>query len=178
MTPTAPMSTPLANAIGSLLRSSLEGGTPVTMGVAGRSMLPLLRPGDVIHVEPMAPAEARPGDILVMWRDGGLLTHRLVAVDDYGWHTRGDNSLASDPPVGSSAIMGRVVGVGRQNYRRGTWRHIDRGLGAVTRAAHHATIALRWLPRPSRQLLRWSGTRLHALIRNTLTLLLTFAYPR
>jgi signal peptidase len=81
--------------------------------VAGDSMRPGLRAGDVVVYQRPGTAAPEPGRVLVVRdpaRPGGLLTHRLVGVGPDGLRTKGDaNAVADSIPVPPAD----VVGVGR-----------------------------------------------------------------
>lgn len=87
----------------------------------GTSMLPVLRPSDLLELEPSQPAHSPvPGDIVLFDApDSGVATvHRVVSVAAGGLRTRGDNSRCSDPwivPVES--IKGSIRAVWRNGVR-------------------------------------------------------------
>ena len=85
----------------------------LNLHVIGDSMAPLLRPGDRVTVQPVQPDALRLGDMIVVRHPSDLITHRLVAVDEQGWHTKGDNCHRADEPVAVQAIVGRVVAIER-----------------------------------------------------------------
>jgi len=104
--------------------------------VVSCSMLPLLRPGDLVQVRRMPVEALRQGDVIVVNSAGNPITHRLVMVDAQGWHTKGDSCTFADPPVPAEAIWGRVVSVERgdtcldlQNRR---WSLVNRCVGALS----------------------------------------------
>lgn len=60
------------------------------------SMVPTIRPGDMIVITP-PPAVLKPGMILTLSVDGSLVTHRLVGFGEYGeLITRGDANTTKD----------------------------------------------------------------------------------
>lgn len=86
----------------------------VTIRYHGPSMRPTLQPGDLLTVE----AECKDlslGDIIVFRDDAGqTIVHRVVALDQTGVRTRGDNN--SEPDTGTVAIeqlLGRVTAITR-----------------------------------------------------------------
>jgi len=105
----------------------------LSLHVTGYSMMPLLRPGDVVKAQPVEPDRLRRGDLVVVRLDKGLVTHRLVAMDAHGWYTKGDNCRCADPPVTSQAILGRVVAIQRSgismDLQSHWWMVINRWLG-------------------------------------------------
>ena len=89
----------------------------LNLHVIGDSMAPLLRPGDLVTAQPVQPDVLRLGDMIVVRHPSDLITHRLVAVDEQGWHTKGDNCHRADEPVTVQAIVGRVVAIKRGDVR-------------------------------------------------------------
>src|SRR5947209_7117118 len=68
------------------------------------SMSPLIKPGDVVLVRPVAPATIHAGDVVTFHEPLGdhlLVTHRVIAVTPsrFGpaFHTRGDANKVADP---------------------------------------------------------------------------------
>ncbi len=87
-----------------------------SMTVLTGSMRPLLRPGDVVVDRMIAPASARPGDIVTFHdpgRGGKLVTHRVRFISRRGAMidvvTRGDaNSVGERWSVPADGRIGRV----------------------------------------------------------------------
>src|SRR6476646_2719991 len=81
----------------------------------GRSMLPSIEDGDVLHVAPARPARLKIGDIVLFKKDGEFKAHRIVGRDKdrskKGFITRGDASMQTDGMVPRESIIGRVVAV-------------------------------------------------------------------
>ena len=65
------------------------------IAVEGGSMAPTIEAGDAIVVT-RPPAHIEVGMILVLSVDGRLVTHRVVEVDESGFHTKGDANEARD----------------------------------------------------------------------------------
>ena len=99
---------------------SLNGPGQLRLKVTSHSMTPLLRSGDHVLVQSVSPDTLQRGDLLVTQRADGYLTHRLVAVDVLGWHTKGDRNRQSDAPIQAQSIVGLVIAV----ERRGKTRYI------------------------------------------------------
>jgi nickel-type superoxide dismutase maturation protease len=96
------------------------------LGVAvvdGESMLPTLRPGDVVVVR-RRPRRVRVGDLVVVELPGRPLgVKRVVHRVAEGWWVEGDNQSASTDSwdfgaVSTAAVRGRVVWVYRSPRRR------------------------------------------------------------
>jgi signal peptidase I len=99
--------------------------------VTGRSMLPFVRPGDILLVRKQELEQLIPGDIVLFAQNEQLLTHRVVGDDR--WRetpflvTRGDALVAKDPPVFAYQLLGRVAAIFRGRLRidpraRRSWR--------------------------------------------------------
>ena len=105
--------------------------------VTSDSMRPLLRAGDVVVVQPIEPRALQPGDVVVAQRNGEWITHRLVAIDERGWHTHGDNTRYADEAAGADEIVGRVIAIERGDQtidlQQPRWRAIDRRINRVQR---------------------------------------------
>jgi hypothetical protein len=100
-----------------LLRTLNVEGHALSLEVAGNSMVPKLRAGDQVRVEPLPIATLRRGDLVTCARWGCLITHRLVAVirfaQSYVLFTQGDANGRTDWPVNGRHLLGRVVEVRR-----------------------------------------------------------------
>lgn len=86
--------------------------------VAGTSMLPAIRPRDVLFVERRPLEQIRVDDIVLFTLDDRLFAHRVVRadVDDTGCATlvtRGDTHRDEDLPITSSQLLGQVLTVWR-----------------------------------------------------------------
>ena len=72
------------------------------------------------------------GDVLVFRSAQALVVHRVIATRPL--RLRGDNCLASDPPLSEDAILGRVTAVERAGKRLARW---DRGPSRLQRLRLH-----------------------------------------
>jgi signal peptidase I len=111
--------------------ASLGGQDTLRLKVISTSMAPLLKPGDYVLVKSTDLGLIHRGDLVVTRRVDGYLTHRLVAVNTQGWHTKGDRNRDTDAPVDSAAILGRVMAVDRGGkiYPKGT--RMQRGMARI-----------------------------------------------
>jgi signal peptidase I len=50
------------------------------------------------------------GDIVIYYRNGITIVHRVIQITDSGYVTKGDNNLGPDAPVGKNQIGGKVLG--------------------------------------------------------------------
>ena len=102
------------------LTGSLAGfllNRPVFLSYAySESMTPTIDKGDLFFVNPLA-RNYDVGDIIVFHRKDGWTVHRIFAVTEDGFITKGDNNVATDqqdgkyPPVKREDIAGKVVSV-------------------------------------------------------------------
>ena len=85
----------------------------------GRSMLPSIEDGDVLHVAPASTARLKIGDIVLFKKDGVLKAHRIVGKDKSKecFITRGDASTQTDGMVARGSIIGRIIAVESKDGR-------------------------------------------------------------
>lgn len=81
----------------------------------GSSMLPALWPGDRLVVRRREFSEVQAGQIVLYFRGGGLVAHRVVSrvasPEGERLVTRGDSVRQDDSPVQASEVVGVVVSV-------------------------------------------------------------------
>jgi signal peptidase I len=114
----------------------LAGQGQLRLKVTSHSMSPLIKPGDHVLVKHVTREGLHRGDILVTQRSDSYLTHRLVGVDERGWHTKGDRNRLADSPVSVESIVGMVVALERNGHSRSVctryqifWARISGWLG-------------------------------------------------
>ncbi len=131
---------------------------PVRLTVISDSMWPLLRTGDTIRVQPIAPAAICVGEVVVVRRGADWITHRLLAVDGEQWVTGGDNAVFTDAPVSRTACLGRVIAVegGGQSLdvTQPRWAQLNQRLGQIGRVQWRINRALRVTSASARLLVR------------------------
>ncbi|MFB1480682.1 S24/S26 family peptidase [Corallococcus sp. RDP092CA] len=117
--------------------------------VAGDSMWPSLRAGDVAEVEPLV-EPPRPGEVVLARFDSSLVLHRVRWCDGQVCSLRGDNGGAEDPPLPLVRILGRA----RRVRRGGALLEMDRwDVGPRRLGRWRATLKRRvaaWLGRTGR----------------------------
>ncbi len=84
----------------------------------GTSMLPAVRPGDILVVERRPLMEVEPGAIVLFERGQRLFAHRVLArcSDECGRSkliTRGDRQWHADEPVDEAEFLGQVTAIER-----------------------------------------------------------------
>ena len=95
--------------------SLLSEGKTIRIKAHGYSMYPSIKPGSLILIEPIKlKGLPKPGEIIAIKRENGLVVHRLVrSVVNNGvtsYIARGDSNAYADNPVNIGKIAGRVVG--------------------------------------------------------------------
>lgn len=95
--------------------------------VTGASMLPAVRPGDIVWVSSDGVTRSAPGDIVLFTRQERLVVHRVVRTKPC-WITRGDSLNYNDPPISCDDLLGRIVAIERGKRlivpRRTCWTRI------------------------------------------------------
>ena len=91
------------------LRDLLLASGKVRLRIASRSMIPTLRPGDEIAVEPVPIDALRAGDLILFqgWR--ALVCHRLVEASGDALLTRGDARLSAGERIAPHQVLGKVM---------------------------------------------------------------------
>ena len=124
----------------------LARGQRVRMSVAGDSMVPFIRDGDTIELEPLD-APAAVGDVVLARVDvdgvpGRHVVHRVITVARGGVCLRGDAQMVAEGPLPGTAILGRVCAVYRADRlvgrRDGWWGRFGRVWAVVGRAGYQA----------------------------------------
>jgi signal peptidase I len=93
----------------------LSEGKSIRIKAHGYSMYPSIKPGSMVLIEPVRVKGApRPGEIIAIKREAGLIVHRLVRTvvkNGVTWYiARGDSNAYTDNPVGIDKIVGRITG--------------------------------------------------------------------
>jgi signal peptidase I len=93
----------------------LSEGKSIRIKAHGYSMYPAIKPGSLILIEPIHVKGApRPGEIIAIKRETGLVVHRLVRTEARSgvtWYVaRGDSNAYADNPVTIEMIAGRITG--------------------------------------------------------------------
>src|SRR5262245_47861211 len=108
----------LTRAASALAVELLRRGEALRIRVRGASMLPFLRDRDVVHVDPRARGDLRPGALVCYESEpGALRVHRVRATRDGAAFVRGD-ALPGGEWVRPADVLGAVVAVERRGHRR------------------------------------------------------------
>ncbi|WP_243349154.1 signal peptidase I [Parabacteroides sp. FAFU027] len=102
--------------------SLLQEGRTVSFTMAGYSMYPTLKPGDVGLVKKCAPEDLYTGDIIVFRTAQKLVAHRLVKIvekkNTHFYIAKGDNNRHTDTPFREEALIGKVESFTRNGKKR------------------------------------------------------------
>jgi len=126
-----------------VIAAILADGKIVRFEADGDSMYPLIRSGDRLLVEPVAPRALRRGDVVLARLDRGLTAHRIVRIDGATITMRGDNCDVDDPPFAPAQLLGRVRAVEREGRTFGTRRGLMKIVARYIRHAVQRIKALR-----------------------------------
>jgi hypothetical protein len=130
-----------------LVESCLEAGAEAQFEAQGRSMLPLIRPGDRLRVRRPNDEGIKLGDVVAVrgMPAGGLLLHRVVRLRDGRLLLRGDNTTVDNGEYAFADVLaivsevernGRLVRFGAGHWRRPVAWLVRRGwINRVNRAA-------------------------------------------
>ncbi len=92
----------------------LAEGKTIRIKAHGYSMYPCIKPGSLLLIEPInLKGFPRPGEIIAIKRDSGLIVHRLSRIINKNgvdfYIARGDSNAYPDNPVRIDKIAGRIV---------------------------------------------------------------------
>ncbi len=106
-----------------VIRAALGRGQRVRLTANGSSMIPFIRDGDVVELEPLHAAWTLGDIVLAESAAGHYVIHRIVRlVGDHVW-LRGDAQPQHEGPLPRQAVLGRAVAASRNGRVRG----LDRG---------------------------------------------------
>lgn len=107
-----------------VIRSALERGQRVRLTVNGASMLPFIRDGDLVELEPMNSLPSRGDVVLVQLPDGPYVLHRVVRCERDEFFLRGDFQKCCQGPFTQRDLLGRVI----LSYHKGRGRSLGTGV--------------------------------------------------
>lgn len=81
----------------------------------GASMLPLLHPKDLVNYQRISFSKIKTNDLILVFKNNLVFTHRVIYKTDKYLITKGDNNLESDDKISPNQIIGRVISVKRKN---------------------------------------------------------------
>jgi hypothetical protein len=98
-----------------LLRAGMEALVEArgSVSVSGACMVPAIAAGAVVRLEPCVAGELRPGDVVLLERDGTFFLHRYLARAGSGSLRRlivkSDRGRRADAPWPPASVVGRLV---------------------------------------------------------------------
>jgi hypothetical protein len=102
-----------------LLTSELiAGGYGLRFQAVGRSMLPTIQDGDIVHVRPVAGDMLKIGDIVLLRTGEQFKAHRIIRKRGHCYITRGDAGVDIDGEIRCDQILGRVIAKESVSSRR------------------------------------------------------------
>ena len=96
----------------------LAGGCGLRFQAVGRSMLPTIQDGEIVHVRPLATDVLRIGDIVLLRTGDQFKAHRIIRKRGQCFITRGDAGIDIDGGIRRDQILGRVTAKESMNSRR------------------------------------------------------------
>jgi uncharacterized repeat protein (TIGR01451 family) len=100
---------PQSQAFAEVADGLLAGGFGFRFRARGRSMLPLIRDGDILHVQRTNAAGLRVGDIVLFKQDTKFKAHRIVQRTKGLFITRGDAGREVDGAITGGQIVGKII---------------------------------------------------------------------
>ncbi len=97
----------------SLARSVILDSGRLRFRASGSSMLPVIRPGDILVVHRRELHEVRQGEIAFFFCYDRMAVHRVVLKSPALLITQGDTHFSPDPPVTAENLLGVVVFIDR-----------------------------------------------------------------
>src|SRR6266496_3219660 len=98
-----------SQAFGAVADELVAAGLSFRFQARGRSMLPAVRDGEILHVQPVDTATIRLADIVLFKDSAGFKAHRIVSRQCDVFVTRGDAGVEPDDAIRGSQIMGKVI---------------------------------------------------------------------
>ncbi|MCX5707986.1 MAG: signal peptidase I [Candidatus Omnitrophica bacterium] len=100
-----------------MIEEELEKSRTFILEVRSQSMLPLIRPRDLIRVKRLPWPQLCCGDIVVFRSDQEIFTHRLISKktnsQTISFIAKGDNCFVADRPVMEKDYLGKVISLQR-----------------------------------------------------------------
>jgi hypothetical protein len=89
--------------------SLLASGVEFRFQACGRSMLPFIQDGEILHVRAVDPKEIRVCEIVLYRDQSRFKAHRVTRKRRNVFTTRGDASLEADPVIRGEQIVGKIT---------------------------------------------------------------------
>ena len=101
-----------------LTNELIASGYGLRFQAIGRSMLPTIADGEIVHVQPVTGNMLRIGDIVLLRSGGEFKAHRIIRKRGKRFITRGDTGIDTDVEIRCDQILGRVIAKETINSRR------------------------------------------------------------
>ena len=101
-----------------LISELIAGGYGLRFQAVGRSMLPTIKDGEIVHVKPVASSTLRIGDIVLLRTGEQFRAHRIIRKCGESFITRGDAGVDTDGEIRGDQILGRITAKEVMNSRR------------------------------------------------------------
>jgi hypothetical protein len=72
-------------------------------------MLPTIRDGEILHVEPIGENSLKIGDIVLLRSKAGFRAHRILLKRGQIFTTRGDAGVDLDGEISKNQILGKII---------------------------------------------------------------------
>jgi Peptidase S24-like len=108
---------PESSAFHLLTSELIAGGYGLRFQARGRSMLPVIEDGEIVHVEPVVSTMLRIGDIVLLRTGEQFKAHRIIRKRGQCFITRGDSGVDTDGEIRCDQILGRVTAKETRNSR-------------------------------------------------------------
>lgn len=105
----------MSNPIRSLVEKSLSKLGVCHLKADGISMLPVIKPGDLLEIIGVNQGELFPGQIILFEQWNQMFVHRIKYRTSMGFVTAGDANILMDEPVLPEQIIGLVIAVINSN---------------------------------------------------------------
>jgi signal peptidase I len=106
-----------------LTNELIAAGYGLRFQAVGRSMLPTIQDGEIVHVKPVATDMLRIGDIVLLRTGEQFKAHRIIRKGDQCFITRGDAGVDTDGEIRADQILGRVTA--KETTRSSRLVHLD-----------------------------------------------------
>jgi uncharacterized repeat protein (TIGR01451 family) len=98
-----------SHVFGQLATELLAGGIRFRFEAKGRSMLPVIQDGDLLHIQSADIAKLKVGDIVLFKTQREFKAHRIIRKHRKIFITRGDAGMDTDGAIRGEHIVGKVV---------------------------------------------------------------------
>jgi len=100
---------PESSTFGEIAEGLLADGFGFRFCAKGRSMLPLIHDGDILHVQRATAANLKVGDIVLFQQNKNFKAHRIVRKQPDSFVTHGDAGEEADGVITARHIVGKIV---------------------------------------------------------------------